>query len=592
MTVLKIKLPPLPAKVDFKHLADQNNGLLITADNAGKLEELLKNEGPGRFSKKQIKKLWDLKYPETPLLRHWGIIKHSNGDLHAVYLGRKHGKHLGKGGFGKVKLAQNIKNGKWSALKVIKQKYRTSEVAEIEAANELNILKAVDQSAGELIKRGTKHNFLMELINGATLDNYIKDDRLPAIRKLDILLHIMQGVQALHNYNLVHCDIKPNNSMYDFKNNKAVVIDVGLALEADNPDLHSPRGTPGHTAPEIDWLMETPIQYTKKIDIFALGLLARETLILTSKKSSDLSNSFSEDEELKKLIASMTDEDPAKRPELTDVMPKLIALRKELLPVFPSIKGIVDFNDFKKAKNKSAFIAALKSVDMVIIADDTSRQPLEYIEFRKLLEKNGIAVDDEIHVSTKPSEIVDEVRNQDREKKAEVHISQICYFKPLEKAVAPLKINGVLTIPVTTAKENYRLAIKNSMTLVTQMHIEQVVAILTNELLRLEKTYGPTDDVKTNESSLSINMSPRIIDEKHKKRADLIRNKINDIRSNPPTYTDLFSKLRTLENSLLNLQSARFRYFTGFFKKNTASIVRNVSKDIKDNPIRLPKMKP
>ena len=52
----------------------------------------------------------------------------------------------------------------------------------------------------------------------------------------DCYLHLLEGIELLHENNIIHYDLKENNIMYDEEKNLPIIIDFGLSFE--NSNLH------------------------------------------------------------------------------------------------------------------------------------------------------------------------------------------------------------------------------------------------------------------------------------------------------------------------------------------------------------------
>lgn len=140
---------------------------------------------------------------------------------------------------------------------------------------------------------------------------------MPEPRKLEIALRTALAIQTLHDKNILHCDIKPENCMINIKGAVIVVepIDFGFALRlptgADHIDS-PPCGTKGYAAPELYPKPEIAYpggRFSKASDVYALGVLLRDDLQLNGI-----------DAALDKLISCMTNEDPALRPSIQFVV--------------------------------------------------------------------------------------------------------------------------------------------------------------------------------------------------------------------------------------------------------------------------------
>ena len=92
----------------------------------------------------------------------------------------------------------------------------------------------------------------------------------------NITLQILSGLNALNKKKIIHCDIKPENILYNPSTNIAQITDFGLS-RTFNYDINRNYGFTGGTlpymAPEI--LLESPYFFTS-IDIWSLGCMLVE----------------------------------------------------------------------------------------------------------------------------------------------------------------------------------------------------------------------------------------------------------------------------------------------------------------------------
>lgn len=93
-----------------------------------------------------------------------------------------------------------------------------------------------------------------------------------------ILLDITSGLSYLHDLNITHRDIKPDNIVLQHCNSRASntiykIIDLGYAKEL-NDSIVSFVGTLHYLAPEI---FET-INYDKSVDYWSLGIMTFEII--------------------------------------------------------------------------------------------------------------------------------------------------------------------------------------------------------------------------------------------------------------------------------------------------------------------------
>ena len=92
-------------------------------------------------------------------------------------------------------------------------------------------------------------------------------------QSLDLPVYgIAVGIKAIHEANLIHRDLKPDNIMLD-KEKHPRIADMGIARE---PALDlTTTGTPLYQAPEI--LRGDPT-YTQAVDIYAYGLICYQVI--------------------------------------------------------------------------------------------------------------------------------------------------------------------------------------------------------------------------------------------------------------------------------------------------------------------------
>ena len=83
-----------------------------------------------------------------------------------------------------------------------------------------------------------------------------------------IFAQLLDGLEAMHNLNIYHRDIKPNNIMLGEDSYKLKYVDFGLGTD-EIGKLNSFLGTPNYAAPEL--LLKRPY-FGKSEDIFSLGV--------------------------------------------------------------------------------------------------------------------------------------------------------------------------------------------------------------------------------------------------------------------------------------------------------------------------------
>jgi serine/threonine protein kinase len=91
---------------------------------------------------------------------------------------------------------------------------------------------------------------VMELADRGTLDSRIEQgNHLPEVDVLNIGIKIASALDLILQHNLIHCDIKPGNILFN-ADGEPKLTDFGLARKADAEPDDDLRGTPYYVAPE------------------------------------------------------------------------------------------------------------------------------------------------------------------------------------------------------------------------------------------------------------------------------------------------------------------------------------------------------
>ena len=174
-----------------------------------------------------------------------------------IFLGKRYEvlSKIGAGGMADVYKGKDHVLNRYVAIKVLKREFREDESfvkkfrTEAQAAAGLmnpNIVNVYD--VGE--DRGLYY-MVMELVEGITLKEYIdKKKRLSSKEVISIAIQMCNGIQAAHNRQIVHRDIKPHNVIIS-KDGKVKVTDFGIAKAATSTTVStSAMGSVHYTSPE------------------------------------------------------------------------------------------------------------------------------------------------------------------------------------------------------------------------------------------------------------------------------------------------------------------------------------------------------
>jgi serine/threonine protein kinase len=168
-----------------------------------------------------------------------------------------------------------------------------------------NIVSVFDYS----IARDRRSYFTLEYVSGQSINKYFKgfsEDFISAI------LQVINGLASFHNKGFVHSDIKPENILYDSKENRAVLIDFGFAsIPSQSTRI---GGTISYTAPEV--IKGSGIDH--RSDLYSLGVIIFETVSGEKFREEHLPIE-NIPEEIKDIIIRLVSKEPAIRPNIPEI---------------------------------------------------------------------------------------------------------------------------------------------------------------------------------------------------------------------------------------------------------------------------------
>ncbi len=126
----------------------------------------------------------------------------------------------------------------------------------------------------------TKNSFYLvfELFTGGNLNDYIKEKGVfNENQAAFVLKSVLEGVKYLHNKNIMHRDITPDNIFFHgsnlFQTEQIALAHFGLASFNNIPQyLFLKCGTLGYIAPEIYAVNSPKDHYSLKCDLFSVGV--------------------------------------------------------------------------------------------------------------------------------------------------------------------------------------------------------------------------------------------------------------------------------------------------------------------------------
>ena len=217
-------------------------------------------------------------------------------------------KSLGKGAFGEVFLTKKVgDDNKIYATKQYERdkienteamKYLKNEIAILQTLNHPNIVKFED------VKKTKKHFYIvMEYCNGGELSKALEKYQLKFGKPFSqeivqyLMRQIIDAFKYIHGQKIMHRDIKLDNILINFQNEKdkkelnmmkaqIKIIDFGFACKIAKDSLtYTAIGNPINMDPLILKKLNTPgrkarqLGYDQKADIWSLGAICYEMLI-------------------------------------------------------------------------------------------------------------------------------------------------------------------------------------------------------------------------------------------------------------------------------------------------------------------------
>ncbi|MBE5969690.1 MAG: Stk1 family PASTA domain-containing Ser/Thr kinase [Lachnospiraceae bacterium] len=247
-------------------------------------------------------------------------------------------ERVGSGGMSEVYKAKCHKLNRNVAIKILKEEFAedksfvTKFKTEAQAVAGLvhpNIVNVYDVGEDQ-----GYYYIVMEYIEGITLKQYIEKKGQLAIKEsVSIAIQVAQGIEAAHNNNIVHRDIKPQNILIS-REGKVKVTDFGIARVATTDTIDA------NTVGSVHYISPEQARggfVDSRTDIYSLGITLYE--MVTGRVPFDGNNNVS--------IA------------LKHIQDEMVPAN-ELVPSVPiSVEKIIEKCTQKKPDNRYSKISAL-----------------------------------------------------------------------------------------------------------------------------------------------------------------------------------------------------------------------------------------
>ena len=200
--------------------------------------------------------------------------------------------HIGTGGMGQVYLAQDTSElERTVAIKLLPASVASDpkwmqrfirEARTVSSLNHPNVLTVYEFGVHD-----STRFMAMEYVDGVTLREHLKSNRLNLHEVLDIGIQVAAALNAAHEAHVIHRDIKPENIMLRRRDGIVKVLDFGLAkpVRQDgnsggaSAPLHTETGivmgTVSYMSPEQSLALKT-LDY--RSDIWSLGVVLYEMI--------------------------------------------------------------------------------------------------------------------------------------------------------------------------------------------------------------------------------------------------------------------------------------------------------------------------
>lgn len=202
------------------------------------------------------------------------------GNRHGLVLGHYRVlDRLGAGGMGVVFRGEHVDMRRPVAIKVLSmgieqnsrmQRRFLTEIRVVARLQHPNIVAAMDSGWVAAPEAPTLRYFVMELVPGQDLEEYIQAHGPLSVQEAcDVIHQVAAGLAEAHKHNLVHRDIKPSNIRLT-PDRQAKLLDFGLARTYDHRVTE-----PGMVLGTLDFMAPEQIGDARAVDIradiYALG---------------------------------------------------------------------------------------------------------------------------------------------------------------------------------------------------------------------------------------------------------------------------------------------------------------------------------
>jgi eukaryotic-like serine/threonine-protein kinase len=197
-------------------------------------------------------------------------------------------ERIGRGGMGDVYRALDTALRRHVAVKVVSEQFASDPVRLARFEREATLIAALNDpniAAVYSLERteSGRHALILELVEGSTLSERLRDGPLPVEAALHVARQIAQGLEAAHRLDIVHRDLKPANvklrpdgvvKVLDFGLAKSLAPGEQPAFDTQMIASRAVMGTPAYMSPE----QACGLPVDERVDIWAFGCVLYELL--------------------------------------------------------------------------------------------------------------------------------------------------------------------------------------------------------------------------------------------------------------------------------------------------------------------------
>ena len=281
--------------------------------------------------------------------------------------------HNSKNGYSELYKAKRY--GKWYVLKRLTNKEKDNPRYQSLLEKEFDI--AIQLSHQNVVQTVTFEDIpqlgiciVQEFIDGMTWNDFFSKNNISKKETFRILGELCDALAYIHNKQIVHRDIKPNNILITRDGHHVKLIDFGLADKDDFDILKEPAGTAAFASPE----QQKRNKIDNRSDIYALGKIIQDVSYQSLK--------------IRKIIKKCLEENPEKRfRSALDVKKKLNSKTNIIIVVITLLITIFAILFFTLAASQSSYDSLRK--EMITLENENLKIKSESDSIKIVLKKQN-----------------------------------------------------------------------------------------------------------------------------------------------------------------------------------------------------------